>query len=395
MITRKLRSGHNVVPIAALLCFLVAGCKQEPSTSTPPAQVTVARPLIHEITEWDEYSGRLEPVESVEIHARVSGYLQSVHFKDGQMVKKGDLLFVIDPRPYQVEVDRAQAELERSRIQAELAKSDLDRAKRLIETKAISEEDFDRRSQGYAQAVAAGLASQAALNGAKLNLEFTEVRAPIGGRTSRHLVSEGNLVSGGTSQSTLLTTIVPFTPLHVYFDSDEETFLRIHRLNAAGLRQSSRDVPNPVQIALSDETEFTHEGKMDFVDNRLDPETATMRGRAIIENPDGFLTPGLFARVRLIGRGPYQATLIPDEAIGMDQAQKFVLLVAGGGTVEQRVVKPGRLHDGLRIIEEGLQPEDQVIVKGLQRARPGAKVTIVEITLNTNAPANPSERGQQ
>lgn len=378
---------------AAGFCVLAVGCNRNQPTPAPPPQVTVARPLIREITEWDEFSGRLEPVESVEIRARVSGYLQSVHFRDGQLVKKGDLLFVIDPRPYQVEVARAQAEVERCRLQTELAKSEFDRASRLNDTKIISAEEFDRRAKAFAEAEASQQVAQAALEGAQLNLEFTEVRAPISGRTSRHMVSEGNLVSGGTSQSTLLTTIVSFDPIYVYFAGGEQNYLKYLRLDLSGERRISRDEPNPIQLALADETEFTHRGKMDFVDNRLDPQTATMGGRAILENPNGVLTPGLFARVRLKGRGPFSATLIPDEAIGTDQAQKFVLVVGPDGTAERRIVKPGRLHDGLRIIEQGLKAEDRVIVKGLQRARLGAKVTAVETSLATNAPVGPAEGG--
>jgi len=316
--------------VLAGLALLLVGCERPQAAPAPaPPKVTVSRPVVREVIEWDEYTGRLVAVESVEIRARVSGYLQSIHFNDGAIVKKGHLLFVIDPRPYQADLDRAAAELRLANARLELAKSDYARAQRLL---------------------------------------------PISGRISRKLVTEGNLINGGTAQSTLLTTIVSLDPIHCYIEADERAYLKYVRLSREGKRPSSREVRNPAYLALADETGFPHKGYIDFVDNRLDPNTGTMTGRAIFPNPDLTLTPGLFARVRIPGSGNYEALMVPDEAIGTDLSQKFVFVVNDQSIAEYRAVQLGPVINGLRVIREGLKPEDWVIVKGIQRARTGTKV---------------------
>jgi len=357
------------------LALMLVGCERSKAAPAPaPPKVTVSRPAVRQVVEWDEYTGRLVSVESVEVRARVSGYLQSIDFDDGAIVKKGDLLFVIDPRPYQAELDRALAELRLSRARLDLAKSDLARAQRLLLSRAISQEEFDTRIARQREAHEQLQAMAAAVDAAKLNVEFTRVTAPIPGRISRKLVTAGNLINGGTAQSTLLTTIVSLDPIYCYIEADERSFLKYVRLAREGKRPSSREVRNPVYLALADETGLPHKGYMDFVDNRLDPNTGTMTGRAVFPNPDLTLTPGLFARVRLQGSGRYEALLLPDEAIGSDQAQKFVFVVSDQNVVEYRPVQLGAMIKGLRVVREGLKPEDWVIISGVQRARPGMKV---------------------
>ncbi|HEY5744099.1 MAG TPA: efflux RND transporter periplasmic adaptor subunit [Terrimicrobiaceae bacterium] len=364
-----------VTGFAALLCL--TACKPQ-QVAPPPPEVSVASPVVKEVTEWDDLTGRLEPIKSVEVRPRVSGYLDSIHFKDGQEVKAGDLLFVIDPRPYEAEADRSRAELKRAEAQRNLSLQNLQRAEKLMEGRTIAPEQFDARRNESDIAAANVLEAQAAVKSAELNLEFTQVKAPIAGRISRRFADEGNLITGGSTQSTLLTTIVPFNPLYAVFDADERLVLKYTRLDLAGQRRSSRETANPVRIALADEKEFSRQGKMDFVDNRLDPQTGTLRARALVDNADGLLTPGLFVRVQLKGRGPYSALLIPDEAIGTDQSKRFVMVVDKEGLAQRRFITTGRLHDGLRAVEEGLTPEDKVIVSGLMRVRPGAPVKVKE-----------------
>jgi multidrug efflux system membrane fusion protein len=311
----------------------------------------------------------------VEVRARVNGYLQSIHFKDGAIVKKGDLLFIIDPRPYQAEVDRLTAELQLAEARLELAKSDYARAQKLLQFRAISQEEADTRAARERQAQDSVEAARAAVKAAKLNVEFTRVTAPITGRISRRLVTEGNLINGGTAQSTLLTTIVSMDPIYVYFDADERSYLKYARLSQNGRGPNSREARNPVYLALADETGFPRRGYIDFIDNRLDSRTGTMTGRAVFSNPDLGLTPGLFGRVRLQGSTPYDAILVPDEAVGSDQAQKFAFVVNADNTVEYRAVQVGTLIHGFRVIRHGLKPDDWLIVTGVQRARAGQKVS--------------------
>ena len=392
---------HAIFLVFTIILVFQAAC-QPPQTASPaPPKVTVSRPVVQEIIEWDEYTGRLEATENVEVRARVSGYLQSIHFKDGAIVKKGDLLFVIDPRPYQAEVDRVRAELQLAQARLELAKSDYARAQKLLQFRAMSQEEADTRAATERQAQEAVAAGQAAVKAASLNLEFTRVTAPITGRISRRLVTEGNLINGGTAESTLLTTIVSMDPIYVYFEADERSYLKYARLSRNGTRPSSREAKNPVYLALADEKGFPRRGYIDFVDNRLDAKTGTMSGRAVFSNPDLALTPGLFARVRLQGSVRYDALLVPDEAIGSDQAQKFVFVVNGGNTIEHRTVQLGPLVHGFRVIAEGLKPEDWLVVSGLQRAKTGLTVApekreiAVPKAVNFLSPVGPFEANGQ
>lgn len=362
---------------ACLTGWLLTGCGRHAAQLTPPPPtVSVVQPVAREIVEWDEYIGRLEAPESVEIRARVSGYLDKVHFKEGKEVKKGDLLFTIDPRPYQAEYDRADAEYQRAQSMAELALNDADRAKRLIATKAISEEDFDTKAKNYNSALAAVKSAKAAMESARLNLEFTEIHSPIDGRTSRAAVTAGNLVSGGVSGAgaTLLTTVVSLDPLYCYVDVDERSILKYIKLRREGKRESALDKPIPVEMALANEEGFPHVGQTDFVDNKIDPTTGTLRCRGVFPNPERTLGPGFFARMRVPGSGKYPALLIPDRALGSDQSQKFVYVVNAEKKVEFRPVKIGPMVDGLRVVSAGLKGGEQVVVEGLMRIRPGIVV---------------------
>jgi len=363
---------------AATLAFgsLLIGCDKHAPPAPPPPVVSIVQPVAREVVEWDEYIGRLESPESVEIRARVSGYLDKVHFKEGKPVKKGDLLFTIDPRPYRAEYDRADGEYQRTQSQAELAKNEFDRAKRLILTKAISDEDLDTKAKNYTTILAAERSAKAAADLAKLNLEFTEIHAPIGGRISSALVTEGNLVSGGVSGAgaSLLTTVVSLDPLYCYGSADERAILKYIRLSREGKRDSARDINIPAEMQLADETGFPHKGYMDFVDNRVDPNTGTLRARGVFPNADHSLSPGFFARLRIPGSGKYPALLIPDRALGSDQALKFVYVVTAEKKVEFRPVKIGPMIDGLRVVKEGLKPGEQIIAEGLLRVRPGIVV---------------------
>lgn len=355
---------------------VLAACNNAPPpVALPPPKVTVGKPVARNVVEWDEYTGRTEAIDSVEIRARVSGYLESVKFTEGAMVKKGDVLFVIDPRPYTAILRRAEAELALAKARSELADTRFERANRLVARNAISQEEADTRAAEARQAVASVAAAQAALEAARLDVEYTEVHAPVSGRVGRKLVTEGNLVNGGIgTQGTLLTTVVSLDPMYVYFEADERSYLKYVRLAEEGKRPSSRNTRNPVQIAFADEDGFPHEGYMDFVDNHLDEQTGTIVARAVIANPDMLLSPGLFARVRLIGSGAYDAILIPDSAIASDQARKFVYVVDAENHARYRPVVLGPIIDGLRVVREGLSADDRIIVNGLQRAKTDALV---------------------
>ena len=365
-------------PLMVLLAVTLSGCGDKPpaQAAAGPPPVTVAQPTKRTVTDWDEFTGRFEAVEEVQVRPRVGGSVTSVQFKDGDMVHTGDLLYVIDSRPFEAVAEQADGQLADARAKTELAKRELDRALALVQTSAVSEQNVDQRRQALQAAHAAEMHAEGALKAAQLNIEFTHVLAPITGRVGRHLISVGNLVQGGDNgPSTLLTTIVSMDPIYVYFDVDEATYQRNSRLWFEGKRPSSRDTPNPVQVALSGETKPSHEGHMDFLDNRLDESTGTLRSRAVIPNKDLSILPGQFGRVRLIGSSPYEALLLPDTAIATDQSRKIVFVVKDDDTVEARAVELGPLDGGLRVIREGLKPEDRVIVDGIQRARVGAKVT--------------------
>jgi RND family efflux transporter MFP subunit len=315
-------------------------------------------------------------VEEVQVRARVGGFVTNVEFRDGAFVNTGDLLYVIDSRPFEAVAEQADGQVSDARAKAELAKRELDRALALNQTQAVSDSIVDQRRQTLQAAKAAETQAEGALKAAQLNIEFSHVIAPMAGRVSRHLVSVGNLVTGSDNGGgTLLTSIVSLDPIYVYFDMDEATYLKYNRLYFEGKRPSSRENPNPVQVTLTGETKPSHEGKVDFLDNRLDVSTGTLRGRAVIPNKDFSILPGQFGRVRLIASAPYEALLLPDTAIATDQSRKIVFVVKDDDTVEAKPVVLGPLDDGLRVVREGLKPEDRVIVDGLQRARVGAKVS--------------------
>ena len=364
-------------PLMVLLAVTLSGCGDKPpaQAAAGPPPVTVAQPTKRTVTDWDEFTGRFEAVEEVQVRARVGGFVNSVEFRDGAIVRAGDLLYVIDSRPFEAVAEQADGQLSDARAKAELAKRELDRALTLVQTSAVSESIVDQRRQTLQAAHAAEMQAEGALKAANLNIEFTHVLAPMAGRVSRHLVSVGNLVQGSEGNATLLTSIVTLDPIYVYFDVDEATYLKNNKLWFEGRRPSSRDTPNPVQVTLTGETKPSHDGKMDFLDNRLDVSTGTLRSRAVIPNKDFSILPGQFGRVRLIGSSPYEALLLPDTAIATDQSRKIVFVVKDDDTVEAKPVTLGPLDEGLRVIREGLKAEDRVIVDGIQRARVGAKVT--------------------
>lgn len=377
----------NPRPLVVLIALALSGCGDKPpapAASAPPP-VTVAQPVKRTVTDWDEFTGRFEAVAEVQVRARVGGFVSSIEFRDGAIVRTGDLLYVIDARPFEAIAMQADGQLADARGKAELAKRELDRALTLVQTSAVSESVVDQRRQALQAARAAETQADGLLKAARLNIEFSHVLAPITGRVSRHLVSAGNLVQGSDGGSTLLTSIVSLDPIYIYFDMDEATYQRNNRLWHEGRRPSSRDTPNPVQVTLVGETKPSHEGTMNFLDNRLDVSTGTLRGRAVVPNKDLSILPGQFGRVRLIGSAPYEALLLPDSAIATDQSRKIVFVVKQDDTVEARPVILGPLDEGLRVIREGLKPEDRVIVEGLQRARVGAKVSPKEAP--TPAPA--------
>ena len=360
-----------------LLLLLISACSkdnQQGGFQPGPPDVTVGTPIPADVTEWDEYTGRFAAVKSVDVRPRVSGYLEKINFVEGAIIERGALLFVVDPRPYQALLDEKKADQERAQAQLHLAENELDRARRLFKTKAISEEQQDARIQAKEQAVAALDAAAAQVQSAALNLEFTHIKAPIRGRIGRALVTEGNLVSGGSENSTLLTTIVSLDPIYFYFTSDEQAYIHYMRLDLSGERESSYSTRNPVKLKIGDEEEFRHEGYMDFVDNRIDQSTGTMLVRAVFNNPDNILVPGMFGKIQLLGEGPYSALLIPDEAIGTDQSRKIVFVVDENNIAQTRIIQPARTFKGLRVVREGLQPGDRVVINGIQRVRPGMKV---------------------
>ncbi|MGQ0457180.1 MAG: efflux RND transporter periplasmic adaptor subunit [Hyphomicrobium sp.] len=342
----------------------------------PPAlPVTVSPPLSKRVTLWDEYSGRFEAVERVEVRPRVSGFIETVEFKDGSLVKSGDLLFTIDKRPFAIAVESAKAEIARQQAQVILAQADVARAEPLAASRVMSEQVFEQRKATLSQAQAQLLAAQAALKSAELNLDWADVRAPISGRISDKKVDPGNLVAGGQDSATMLATIVSLDPIHFVFDVSEADYLRYSRLRLSGERKSSRETPNAVRIKLADETDWTHEGVMDFVDNALNERSGTMRGRAIFDNKDELLTPGVFARLALFG-GDFDAFLVPDAAIVSDQARKIVFVVNADNVIAPAPVTLGPIIDGLRVVKAGLKADDRVVIEGLSNpaVRPGAKV---------------------
>jgi RND family efflux transporter MFP subunit len=363
------RSVYSAAALA-VLAMLSACAKNEAATSAaapPPPEVTVAQVVSKPVTEFDDFTGRFEAIERVEIRPRVSGYISSRNFTEGSEVKKGDVLFVIDQRPYVADLKHAEASLAQAKSALALAKSEKARATNLLAQHAISQEEFDTRSSGDEQAQANVEAAQAALDTAALNMTFTKVVAPINGRISRANVTEGNLVTNG---QTLLTTLVSLDPIYVRFDGDEQAYLRY-----AKEAKERKESTTPVLVGLADETDYPHAGVMVFVDNAVDAQTGTILTRAKLENHDRAFTPGLFARVRMLGDKKYNALLINDSAVGTDQTVKYVLVVGADNKVEYRPVKLGPIIDGLRVVREGLKLNDTIVVNGLQRVRPGSPVS--------------------
>ena len=358
--------------IFGLALSFVPGCEKPKTVSQPPPTVTVARPISTETIDWNEFTGRLEATNVVNVRARVSGYLESIHFKEGNIVKQGDLLFVIDPRPYTAELERAQGQLATAEATQKLAGIELDRARTLLKQQAYSQETYDQRVAAELQAQGNVDAAKATVTSAQLNLEFTQIKAPINGRIGRVNVTQGNLIDGGSSQSTLLTTIMSLDPIYCYFTVDERAHLRWVRMLQEG--KIPRGVKFPIWFGLADETGFPHHGSIDFVDNQLDPNTATLNIRALVPNPDLTFMPGLFVRVRVPASAIFRVLLVPDEIIESDQAQKIVYVINGEHIVAARNIKIGSLVQGFRIIKEGLSPEDNVIINGIQRVRPGQRV---------------------
>ena len=371
--TRRLTMA-GVSILAAAVLTACSGSHAEEAGMPPPPSVSAAPVLVKQVSQWDDFSGRVEAVESVELRPRVSGYIDKVNYVEGQEVKKGDVLFTIDARSYRAELDRATAELNRARTQAQVSRSEADRARRLSDQQAISTETWEQRRAVSEQALAQVQAAQAAVDAARLNMEFTQVRAPINGRAGRAMVTAGNLVTAGDSAS-VLTTLVSLDKVHVYFDADEGTFLRYAQMARKGERPSERDSELPVKVGLSGETGYPHEGKVDFLDNQVTRSTGTIRVRALLDNADRAFTPGLFARVQLLGSGQFQAMLIDDKAVLTDQDRKFVYVVDKDNKAQRRDIQLGRNADGLRIVEQGLKAGDRVIIDGVQKVfMPGMPV---------------------
>jgi RND family efflux transporter MFP subunit len=386
MIRRKYQE-VVAIAFAFALPLALSACGQDPEANKraapPPPAVTVANPIQRTIVDQDEYVGRFVAVDAVEVRARVSGYLDKIHFTDGQTVKEGDLLFTIDKRPFQTALDQAKASLQRSRAELAFAEGDLERAASLVRDKTITQQTFDQRTQVKKVAEANVAAQEAAVRQAQLDLSFTDLRAPVSGRIGDRRVSVGNLVTGGTSgTTTLLATIVSIDPIRFEFTFDEASYLRYERV-ASGVGDkavnkdevAARGGSTIVRLKLIDEPDFTHVGRMDFIDNVIEKGTGTIRGRAVFANQAGLLTPGMFARLQVPGSAPYTALLIPDVAIGSEQARKFVYVVRPDDTVAQKYVELGPLNNGDRVVKSGLEATDRVIVDGLMRAKPGLKVT--------------------
>jgi RND family efflux transporter MFP subunit len=350
------------------LVLACAACSKPAPPPESPVTVEVARPLMQRISDWDDYSGRFEPVDAVEVRPRVSGAIESVHFTDGELVRAGQLLFVIDPRPYAAELARAKASVAGAKAELANAEAELKRAESLVTDKLLSQAQLELQAAGQLKAAADVAAAEAAVQVEELNLSFTRVTAPLTGRASYRRLAPGNLVGANT---TVLTTIVSEDPIRFLFDAPEAALLKYKR-EADGARA------RPVEIRLQDETEYRWKGQVDFLDNAVDRNSGTIRLRAVVANPDGFISPGMFGQLRLYATSPFEALLVPDQAIVTDQTRQIVYVVDAEGIVAQRVVQPGRLIEGLRVINEGLTPEDRVVVSGVQRARPGRKVTATE-----------------
>jgi RND family efflux transporter MFP subunit len=358
----------KIVAASAIMAAALYGCSSRSEAQAPPApSVTVAVPLVQAVQDWDEFTGRFEATQSVEVRARVGGYISGVHFRDGDYVRRGQLLFTLDPRPAQAALASARAQLSQAQAQLTLAQSELERAETLLESQAVSQAEVDTRRGALQTAQAAIAAANANVRARQLDLEFTRVTAPISGRVSDRRVDAGNLVAGGSSAADVLTTVVSSAPIHFVFDGSEAVLLKYQR--------QARQGAAPIQVRLQDETGFSRSGTLDFTDNAVDTSSGVIRLRAVIPNADGFLKPGMFGQARLAGSGSYNAMLVPDAAIATDQARRVVYVVAADGTVTPRAVQLGPLVDGLRVIRGGLERTDRVIINGVQRIQaPGMKV---------------------
>jgi multidrug efflux system membrane fusion protein len=387
VLLKKLTSRRSSAPlllgpvVIAIILFFAAvghsGAKPAPAAAAL-AEVSVAEVIHRPLREWQEFSGRLQAVDTIEVRPRVNGYVDRVAFTDGARVKKGQLLFQIDPRPFQAEVDRLVAERSRTQSDLELAQANRTRAERLIGAHAISREEYERLVAAQTSAQGALASIDASLRAARLNREFTEVRAAIDGHVSRALITAGNLVTG----SSVLTTLVSDDPVYVYFDADEQTYLRYAKSRRAQNRSGDDDAG--VYIGLVDESGYPHAGRLDFIDNQVDYTTGTIRARAALANPDGRYTPGLFARVRLVGGEDRDSVLIEDRAVGTDLSKKFVLTLAAGNRIEYRLVDLGAEIDGLRVVKHGLAPGEVIVVNGLQHVRPGQTVAPIRVAMSDN-----------
>jgi multidrug efflux system membrane fusion protein len=424
-----------VLPATAVLLVTLAGCDRggQQHAAFPPPTVTVAKPAQRTVVDYDEYVGRFVAVDSVEIRSRLSGYLSAIHFTDGQMVKKGDLLFIIDRRPFEIALEQMRANLAQARANLAFAQADLQRGQALLQNKTITEQTYDQRTQAKNVAEASVAAQEAMVNSAELDLDqYSELRAPVDGRIGDRRVSVGNLITGGAGgNTTLLASIVSVDPIRFEFTFDEASYLRYERFaknrksaqavdppsappsdkpadqqtvqqagqqadppsdpQATDQRQDGVDTGVPVSLKLIDEKDFDHSGKIDFVDNAISTSSGTIRGRAIFANPNGIFVPGMFGRIRVPGSPPHLALLIPDAAIGSEQARKYVLVVDDSGTVRQKYVTLGQLDGGLRVVRDGLLATDRVIVNGLMHAQPGIKVKPQE----QSTPAAPAKAGGQ
>ncbi|MFA9476079.1 MAG: efflux RND transporter periplasmic adaptor subunit [Filomicrobium sp.] len=364
--------GWSIAKVLAVPALLIVPAQAQ----MPEPPVTVANPISKRITQWDEFSGRFEAIESVDVRPRVSGFIQKVHFRDGQMVKKGDLLFTIDKRPFEIVVESAQAEIAQRKAEVSLQISEVERARPLLRSRTLTERDFETRESNLAIARARLAAAEATLRAAPLDLDWAEVTAPISGRISDRRIDVVALITGRAAGATVLTTIVSLDPIYFEFDGSEADYPRYVRLARVGMRPSSRENNNPVRIRLADDDKWSLTGKIDFVDNRLDPRSGTIRARAIVDNPGNLLTPGLFGRLQLFG-GEFDAVLVPDKAIVSDQRQKVVFVIGEDNIVAVKSVALGPIQKGgLRVIKSGLDAEDLVVINGIANpaVRPGAKV---------------------
>lgn len=376
--------------VGALVFSLLAGCGAKKDNGPPPAPtVSVSPPLQRQIVDWDEFVGRFEAIQTVEVRPRISGYVQKVAFQDGEIVKQGQLLFLIDPQPYQAALAQARADQASAEAQAANTKVELERSKVLLDKGFASKSAYDAKLAQARSAEAAVAAARAQVQARALDVGYTRITSPISGRVSDHKVDVGNLVSVNAAPPTLLTTVVSLDPIHFAFTGSEAVYLKYQRANREGTRQSSRYASNPVDIQLQDETGYNWHGRMDFVDNAMDVGSGTIRGRAVVANPGNFLTPGMYGRMRLLGSGAYPALLVPDLAVSADQSDKVVMVAAADGTVQPRKVTLGPIVDGLRVVRSGLTASDRVIIEGQQRVRPGMKVSTKPGRIVSAAPTAP------